>query len=116
MMAMIASMETASITPQQQHTNTTNSSSNSSVALSDDITEWPSVGDGNENRKWQKSSVRPTTRNTSKTIWNGVNTQARVIDKTPMNNNNINNTNNDDEDENEDEELQYVLRMSQKDF
>ncbi|KAI7848846.1 WD40-repeat-containing domain protein [Circinella umbellata] len=115
MMAMIASMETASITPQQQqqqHTNTTSSSSNSSVALSDDTTEWPSVSDGNESRKWQKSSVRPT-RNTSATIWNGVNTQARVIDKAPMSTHNINNTHNGDED---DEELQYVLRMSQKDF
>ncbi|KAI8149261.1 WD40-repeat-containing domain protein [Fennellomyces sp. T-0311] len=73
MMAMIASLETASI----QNGSTSSSSSDDTLA------EWPAVG-----QQSQKSNAG--------TIWND--TQARV---------------NDDED---DEELQYVLKMSEKEF
>ncbi|KAI9252911.1 WD40-repeat-containing domain protein [Phascolomyces articulosus] len=123
MMAMIASMETASI-DQQQHLMGTgsgngdkissNSSISSSLALSEDLSEWPSV---NNDRKWQKSSSCPTTAAaSSRTIWNGVDT-ARVINKASVNNDNNNNYNNNNGNNDEyDDELQYVLRMSQKEF
>ncbi|KAI9495258.1 WD40-repeat-containing domain protein [Zychaea mexicana] len=109
MMAMIASLEMSSTGQNSSNdggssnSNTTSSSSNSSTSLPEDLTEWPTVADGNENRKWQKSS---TVR--SRNIWND--TQTRITSKAQHNSNNDN-----DNDENDDE-LQYVLRMSQKEF